>query len=77
MQIALPYAEPGSSWMNNQAEKRAQKLRQALRDNLKRRKAGPDTAPQGEAVVRREDRLEPRLGSQPGKKADRNGAGDD
>ena len=63
--------------MDNQAEKRAQKLRQALRDNLKRRKAGPDTAPQGEAVVRREDRLEPRLGQEQVKKTDRDGDGDD
>jgi len=48
--------------MNDQAQKRAQKLRQALRDNLKRRKAdGGSGSPQ--SAVRREDRLEPRLGS--------------
>jgi hypothetical protein len=47
--------------MNDQAQRRAQKLRQALRENLKRRKAN---AGQGsdDAAVRREDRLEPRLG---------------
>jgi hypothetical protein len=58
----MPYAAPGRTGMNDKAQKRAQKLRQALRENLKRRKAeGGSGSP--ESTMRREDRLEPRLGS--------------
>jgi hypothetical protein len=48
--------------MNEQAQRRAQKLRQALRENLKRRKADGGSG-SAESTVRREDRLEPRLGN--------------
>ncbi|MCB1455395.1 MAG: hypothetical protein KDJ48_03355 [Nitratireductor sp.] len=45
-------------------DQRADRLRNALRDNLARRKQGrPDSLDKGEAgeTVRRKDRLEPRL----------------
>lgn len=47
-------------FMNGNAQEKAERLRRALRDNLKRRKAvAQDNA--GEAAARRADRLEPRL----------------
>jgi cysteine sulfinate desulfinase/cysteine desulfurase-like protein len=59
---AMPYAARGRTGMNDQASKRAQKLRQALRENLKRRKA-EGASGSAQSAVRREDRLEPRLGN--------------
>lgn len=47
-------------FMNGNAEEKAERLRRALRDNLKRRKAVSEEK-EGVAAARRADRLEPRL----------------
>ncbi len=47
-------------FMNGNAREKAERLRRALRDNLKRRKAVVDDNA-GEMAARRADRLEPRL----------------
>jgi hypothetical protein len=46
--------------MSDSAQKRAERLRKALRENLKRRKAANDGGAE-DAMARRADRLEPRL----------------
>ena len=46
--------------MGNSRDDRAERLRKALRENLKRRKA-PDGGSGADGMARRSDRLEPRL----------------
>jgi hypothetical protein len=46
--------------MNDSAQRRAERLRKALRENIRRRKAAPDAAV-GEGMARRADLLEPRM----------------
>ncbi len=60
--------------MNANAQEKAERLRRALRDNLKRRKTvAEDNA--GETAARRLDRLEPRLARSNAKDEQSGGSG--